>query len=326
MDVQWWIWVAFATFVLAMILLDLVVFGRRPHEVTTREAAAWSTVWLTLGLGFGGVVWAWQGSTRAAEYTAGYLIEKSLSVDNIFVFALIFSYFAVPLAYRQRVLLWGVIGALVLRAILIFVGAALLDTFHVVIYLFGALLVATGIKMALAKGHEIHPERNPALRLLRRAVPIAADYDGQRLVTRQHGRRVATPLAAVFVVVATTDLVFAIDSIPAIFAVTDEPFIVLTANVFALLGLRALYFLLQGMMQRFRYLQPALAAILVFVGTKMLIVDLYKIPVWASLGVIAVILAAGVALSLRASGGHDDDPRDPGAGSPADEESPVTVS
>ena len=294
-------WSLFAAFVFAMLLLDLLVFGRRPHEVTLREAATWSGVWFTLGLSFGGVIWAWQGSTRAGEYVAGYLIEKSLSVDNIFVFALIFGYFAVPAQYRQRVLLWGVLGALVLRGVLIFVGAALLDNFHFVIYLFGALLLITGIKMARkGSAHEVNPSNNPVVKLIERFVPVSEEYDGHRLTTRlPSGRLVATPLVAVFAVIATTDLMFAIDSIPAIFAVTNEPFIVLTANVFALMGLRALYFLLEAVMQRFVHLQAALAAILVFVGIKMLTVDLYKIPVYVSLGIILSILAVAILASIH---------------------------
>jgi tellurite resistance protein TerC len=313
MDVPMLAWAAFAAFVIVMISLDLFVFGRRPHKVTMREAGIWSAIWLTMGLSFTGVVWWWQGAERGGEYLAGYLIEKSLSVDNIFVFAMIFTYFAVPTAYRNRVLMWGVLGALVLRAILIFAGAALLKEFHFVIYLFGGLLIATGIKMALHKGGEIHPERNPVLRLVNRFVPSTTEYDGHRVFTRENGRRLATPLFAVFVVVATTDVMFAIDSIPAIFAVTDEPFIVLTANVFALLGLRALYFLLDGMMHRFIYLQPALAAILVFVGCKMILVDVYKVPIWASLMVIASLVAVGVVASLRAtrSSGDEDPPEPP---------------
>jgi tellurite resistance protein TerC len=301
MDSNTLVWTAFGAVVLVMLALDLFVFGRRPHEVTMREAGAWSAVWLSLGLAFTGVVWATAGGERAGEYLAGYLIEKSLSVDNIFVFALIFGYFAVPLAYRPRVLMWGILGALVMRAVLIFVGAVLLDRFHVVVYVFGALLVITGIRMARHRNTHVDPGRNPLVRLVGRAVPTHDEYDGHRLFTRVRGRRMATPLVTVFVAVATTDLVFAIDSIPAIYAVTESPFIVLTANVFALLGLRALYFLLDGMMHRFVHLQAALAAILVFVGTKMLLVDVYKVPVWASLLVIVSLVAVGIVASLRST-------------------------
>lgn len=301
MTIDWWMWALFALFVVGMLLLDLLVFGRRPHEVTLREAGIWSAVWLTLGVAFTGVVWAWFGPQRGSEYIAGYLIEKSLSVDNIFVFAMIFSWFAVPGEYRQRVLLWGILGALVLRTVLIFGGAVLIESVHATIYVFGALLIATGIKMARHKQTDIDPARNIVLRLVRRVVPATDEYDGHRVFTKVDGVRVATPLLAVLVVVATTDIMFAIDSIPAIFAVTDEPFIVLTANVFALLGLRALYFLLDGMMHRFVYLAPALAAILIFVGTKMLLVDVYKVPIWASLTVIASLVGIGVAASLAAT-------------------------
>jgi len=267
--------------------------------VSMREAATWSAVWIVMGLSFGALIWAWAGPSAGGEYLAGYLIEKSLSVDNIFVFALIFSYFAVPVAYQHRVLFWGIFGALVFRAIFIGAGAALLEQFHWMIYLFGGFLVLTGIKMARHKNIEVHPENNPLLRLLRRVMPITRDYHGQRFFAREAGRRVATPMLAVLVIIETTDIIFAVDSIPAIFAITREPFIVFTSNAFAILGLRALYFLLAGMIGRFAYLKTGLAAILVFVGAKMLISDLYKIPVWASLTVIALTLTAAIVASLR---------------------------
>jgi len=256
-----------------------VLFGRR--GITFRSSAVWSAAWLGVGVAFTGVVFAWQGGGPAGEYLSGYLIERSLSIDNIFVFALIFSAFAIPLGERGRLLSAGILMALVLRAVFIALGAALLDAFHVTIYLFGLLLVVTGVKLFRHRTTEIHPERNPVLRLLRRVWPGA------------------TVTAAVLVTLATTDLVFAIDSIPAIFAVTDDAFIVFAANAFALLGLRALYFLLAGMMDRFAYLTHGLALILVFVGGKMLLTDVWKIPTWLSLLVIVAILALAVGVSLR---------------------------
>jgi len=309
--VQWWAWAAIIGFILAMLAVDLLVFHRRPHEVTTREAATWSVVWISLGLAFGGLVWAWLGGQAAGEYYAGYLIEKSLSVDNIFVFVMLLTYFAVPRAYQHNVLFWGVIGALVFRAIFIAAGAALLDQFHWTLYLFGAFLVFTGIKMARHNDAEVHPERNPVLRALRRVMPMTTEYHGQHFFVRQAGRRLATPLFAVLVAVETTDIIFAVDSIPAIFAITRDPFLVFTSNAFAILGLRALYFLLEGMVGRFIYLKIGLAAVLVFVGTKMLITDLYKIPIWASLATIIAIIGGAVLLSLRATPAPDPPDTDP---------------
>ena len=302
MSIDTFIWAGFVGLIALLLALDLFVFHRQAHVVSMREAAAWTGVWVVLGLAFGGVVWAWQGPTAAGEYLAGYLIEKSLSVDNVFVFALLFSYFAVPAAYQHRVLFWGVIGAIVLRAAFIAAGAALLESFHWVIYVFGGLLVLTGLKMALKRQGEMHPERNPVLRLARRVVPVLSEYRGQKFFVRERGRLVGTPLLAVLLAVETSDVIFAVDSIPAIFAVTREPFLVLTSNVFAILGLRALYFLLAGMMHRFVYLKYGLAAILVLVGAKMLLTDLYKLPIWASLAAIAAVVAISVMASLRATG------------------------
>ena len=316
MEVEWWAWAAFVAFVVAMLLLDLFVLHRDAHEVSMREAATWSAVWIAMGLSFGALIWAWGGPSAGGEYLAGYLIEKSLSVDNIFVFALIFSYFAVPVAYQHRVLFWGIFGALVFRAIFIGAGAALLEQFHWMIYLFGGFLVLTGIKMARHKDIEVHPEHNPLLRLLRRVMPITRDYHGQRFFAREAGRRVATPMLAVLVIIETTDIIFAVDSIPAIFAITREPFIVFTSNAFAILGLRALYFLLAGMIGRFTYLKTGLAAILVFVGAKMLISDLYKIPVWASLAAIALTLTAAIVASLRVTARTETQTSDPAPAEP----------
>ena len=297
--VEPWVYAAFVAFVMAMLILDLFVLHRDAHEVSLREAALWSTFWITLGLSFGGLLWVWHGGAVAGEYLAGYLIEKSLSVDNIFVFVLIFSYFSVPAAYQHRVLFWGIFGALVMRALFIGIGGALLDSFHWVLYLFGAFLVYTGIKMFRHQDLELDPGANPVLRLVSKIVPLTTEYDGQKLFTRKGAQLMATPLFAVLVVIETTDLVFAVDSIPAIFAVTREPFIVFTSNVFAILGLRALYFLLAGVATRFVYLKAGLATILVFVGGKMLLTDIYHLPIWASLSFIGIVLTAAVVFSLR---------------------------
>jgi len=301
MSVDLWIWAVFLGVIAFFLLLDLFVFHREAHVVSMREAATWSAIWVAMGLAFGGLIWLWFGPTAAGEYLAGYLIEKSLSVDNVFVFALIFSYFAVPAAYQHRVLFWGVVGAILMRAAFIAAGAALLESFHWIIYVFGALLVVTGVRMATRRHEEVHPERNPILRLVRRLIPMLPEYRGQKFFIREGGRLWATPLLAVLIVVETTDVIFAIDSIPAIFAVTREPFLVFTSNAFAILGLRALYFLLAGMMHRFVYLKYGLAGILVFVGAKMLLSDIYKVPIWISLAVISVLVGVSVVASLRAT-------------------------
>ena len=299
--VAWWAWAAVIAFILAMLAIDLLFFHREAHEVSIREAGIWSGVWIGLSLVFGGIVWATLGSQAAGEYMSGYLIEKSLSVDNLFVFALLLSYFAVPLAHQHRLLYWGVLGALVARAAFIFAGVALLNAFHWTIYVFGALLVITGGRMATHSDAEVHPDRNPVLNVLRRAVPITDEYHDQHFFVRREGRRWATPLLAVLVVIETTDVVFAIDSIPAIFAITRNTFLVFTSNAFAILGLRALYFLLAGFLGRLRYLNVGLAAVLVFVGIKMLLTDVYHVPIWASLLTIAAMIGISVAFSLRRS-------------------------
>jgi tellurite resistance protein TerC len=253
---------------------------------------------VALGVAFGVGVWAVAGGEHAGEYFAGYLIEKSLSVDNIFVFALIFGYFSVPAKYQHRVLFWGVVGALVMRAGFIAAGATLLDRFSWTVYVFGAFLLVTGVRMARQRDDHVDPSRNPLLRLLRRRVPMTEGYEGQRFVVRRAGRLLATPMLAVLLVVETTDVVFAVDSIPAIFAVTDEPFLVFTSNAFAILGLRALYFLLAGMITRFAYLKIGLAAVLAFVGVKLLLTHVVHLPIWLSLGVIAGILGTALVASL----------------------------
>ena len=298
MEVDLWIWIGFGAFVAAMLVLDLVAFGRGGEVVSFRRAVTWSIGWTLLGLAFALVLWAWQGGGPAEEYLAGFLIEKSLSIDNLFVFALIFAYFGVPAAHQRRVIFWGIVGAIVLRAIFIAAGAALLDAFHFTIYVFGAFLVLTGIRMARHSEVEIHPERNPVLRVLGRILPLTTRFHGDRLTVREDGRRVATPLLGALVLVATFDVVFAVDSIPAIFAVTREVFLVYAANAFSLLGLAALYFVLTGMMGKFRYLNLGLAVVLVFVGGKMLLSDVFKVPVYVSLAVIVATLAAAAIGSI----------------------------
>jgi tellurite resistance protein TerC len=291
-------WVAFNVFVLMMLAVDLGVVHRRAHTVRLKEALIWSGIWIALALLFALGVYSWYGPQSALEFLAGYLIEKSLSVDNIFVFVLIFSYFKVPALYQHKVLFWGILGALVMRAIFIFAGIALLQRLHWIIYVFGALLVLTGIKMAMEKDKEIHPDKNPVLRLFRRLVPVTEDYHADHFFVRRFGHYAATPLFVVLLVVETTDIIFAVDSIPAILAITVDPFLVYTSNVFAILGLRALYFALAGVMQLFHYLHYGLSAILVFVGAKMLLADVYKLPIGVALGVIAGILLISVIASV----------------------------
>ncbi len=303
-----WLWVGFNLFVLGMLALDLGVFHRHAHVVSIREASIWSVVWVTLALAFNAVLYfywdvispnsIYTNGEAALAFFTGYLIEKSLSVDNIFVFVLIFTFFAVPAAYQHRVLFWGIIGALLMRGILIAVGAVLLKEFHWIIYLFGGFLIFTGVRMALHRNEEVHPENNPLIRLFRRLMPVTPTYEGEKFFVRRNGVLMATPLFLVLLMVESTDLVFAVDSIPAIFVVTQDPFIVYTSNVFAILGLRSLYFVLAGMVSRFHYLKLGLSAVLTFVGVKMVLVDLYKIPVVASLSVIATILAISVVASL----------------------------
>ncbi len=292
------LWGAFTLFVLGLLALDLGVFHRKAHAVGPREALGWSIFWIALALLFNaGVLWGF-GAQRGLEFLTGYLIEKALSVDNIFVFLVIFSYFSVPAAYQHRVLFWGILGAIVFRVFFILAGAALLAAFHWVIYVFGGLLILTAVRIARARDEEVHPERNPLLRLVRRYVPVAPTYQGARFFVRAGGRLMATPLLLVLIVVEATDIVFAIDSIPAIFAVTADPFIVYTSNIFAILGLRALFFLLGGALNRFHYLKVGLGLVLAFVGTKMLLSDLYKIPIGLSLAVVAALIGGAIVASL----------------------------
>ena len=291
------LWVVFNVFVLGILALDLAVFHRKAHVVSLREALAWSCVWVSLALLFGIGVYFVRGGEKALEFITGYLIEWSLSMDNLFVFLVIFSYFAVPAMYQHRVLFWGILGALVMRAIFIATGAALLNAFHWMIYVFGLFLVFTGLRLLFAGDEKIEPEKNPAVRLVRRFVKITAGFEGQRFFVRKDGKLWATPLFLVLFVVETTDVIFAVDSIPAIFAITLDPFIVYTSNVFAILGLRALFFLLAGVMGMFRYLKVGLSFVLCFVGVKMTIVDFYKIPIGVSLAVVGAILLFSILAS-----------------------------
>ena len=319
MEVPLWAWGAVLATIVAMLVVDLVAH-RKAHAVSMREAAVWSGVWVALGLGFGAVVWAAYGAQAGSEYYAGYLIEKSQAVDNVFVFALIFTAFAVPPKYQHRVLFYGVIGALVFRAVFIAGGVTLLDRFHWVLYVFGAFLVLTGVKMLRQRHQHADPMKSRTLRVLRRVLPTTDEYAGQRFWVRQGARWVATPLFVVLVLVELTDIVFAVDSIPAILAVTQEPFLVFTSNAFAILGLRAMYFLLADLMHRFVHLKAGLAAILVFVGVKMLLLDVVKIPTFLSLGVIAACLVVAVVASLvttrRAAPPDDEVDPAPGGGEP----------
>ncbi len=294
------LWIAFNVFVLGMLAIDLGVFHRKAHSVSIKEATTWSIIWISLAMVFNlGIYFAW-GQEKALEFLTGYVIEKSLSVDNLFVFLMIFQYFNTPGEYQHRVLFWGILGALVLRAIFIATGTALISNFHWIIYVFGAFLVFTGIKMFLQGDEKLEPGKNFVVRLFERWVPISKDYHGQRFFVRQTGKTQATLLTVVLIVIETTDVIFAVDSIPAIFAITQDSFIVYTSNVFAILGLRALYFMLAGILEMFIYLKVGLSAVLCFVGVKMLLVDLYKIPIGASLTVIAGVLALTVIASLAA--------------------------
>lgn len=292
-----WLWVGFTTFVLAMLALDLGVFHRTAHVISVKDATIWSAVWILLALLFNAGIYVFRGPDSALQFFTGYLIEKSLSVDNLFVFVLLFSAFSVPTAYQHRVLFWGVLGALVMRGILILVGVALLEAFHWIIYVFGVFLLFAGIRMVFSKEEHVHPERNPAAKFIRRVIPVTADYEGQHFWVRRGKQVLVTPLLLVLVVVETTDLIFALDSLPAIFAVTQDPFLVYTSNVFAILGLRSLYFVFAHTMGRFTYLKAGLAVVLCFVGSKMILADLYHIPTLLSLVVIALILSIAVVAS-----------------------------
>ncbi|WP_431260095.1 TerC family protein [Roseateles chitinivorans] len=307
--VPMWLWVVFVGIVVVSLILDFVVLRKQgAHDVGVREAINWSLVWVALSVAFMGLLW-WAvrdgtgstelANTKALEFITGYLIEKSLAVDNIFVFLMIFTYFAVPSAYQKRVLMMGIIGAIVLRTVMILVGGWLIAQFHWILYLFGAFLLITGIKMWWAAGQEPDLEDNPALKLLRRVLPVSKNFDGERFFTLENGKRIATPMLLVIALVGMTDVIFAVDSIPAIFAITNDPFIVLSSNIFAILGLRAMYFLLAAMASKFHLLSYGLAVVLVFIGAKMMLIDVIKIPVLLSLGVVVAILAITMVWSLR---------------------------
>jgi len=293
-----WAWPVFLAFVIAMLAVDMLVLQRRAREVSLRAAAAWSAVWIVIGLGFGGLVWAWAGGGTAQAYLAGYLIEKSLSVDNVFLFAAIFSALAIPARYQHRVLMFGVVGALLMRAAFIAAGIAVLDAFHPVSYLFGAVLLVAAVNMLRGDGGDAGQEPR-LLRWLRRRLPVSGQLHGQRFLVRGGGRLLATPLLLALVVVEAADIIFAVDSIPAVLAVTTDPFLVYTSNVFALLGMRALYFLLVGAAARLRYLQPGLAVILAAVAVKLLLADVWEFPVWSAPAFIAAVLAVATVASLR---------------------------
>lgn len=294
-----WLWVGFNVFILAMLVLDLGVLHRTSRVVSLKESLTWSGVWVALALVFNAGIWYYAGPTMALEFFTGYVIEKSLSVDNVFVFAMLFSYFAVPSTYQHKVLFWGILGALFLRAIMIAAGAALIAEFAWIIYVFGAFLILTGIKMIVNREEDIHPERNPVVKWFKRLMPVTPDYRGDRFFVRENGIRMATPLFVVLLLVEMSDVIFAADSIPAIFAVTKDPFIVYTSNVFAILGLRALYFALAGVMDKFHYLKIGLGVVLSFVGVKMLLAHTeWKIDTLISMGVIVAVLATSVVWSL----------------------------
>jgi tellurite resistance protein TerC len=307
---NWWMWVGFVVFVVAMLAIDMVALGRKgAHRVSTKEALNWSLVWFTLALLFGGALWGWLdhtigrevANTKLMEYLTGYLLEKTLAMDNIFVFVMIFSYFAVPLEFQKRILVYGVLGAIVLRVLMILLGAMLIAQFHWVLYIFGAFLLITGIKMFLFAEHETNLADNPILKWLRNHLRITNEYHGDQFSVVLNGVRWFTPMFLVLMLIEISDVIFAMDSIPAIFAITNDPFIVFTSNIFAILGLRALYFLLADMAERFHLLKFGLALVLIFIGTKMLIVDWFKIPVAVSLGVVLAVLTTSVILSLMTS-------------------------
>jgi len=292
------LWAGFLAFVLAMLAIDLGVFHKRAHEVSLKEAGVWSAVWFVLAVVFNVGIYRWFGSERALEFATGYLLEKALAVDNIFVFVVVFATFRVPASYQHRVLFWGVLGALLMRAAFIFAGGAFLQRFHFAIYVFGGLLALTGVRLLLQRNEELHPEKNPLVRWFQQLFPMTPEFHGDGFFVREAGRRHATPLLLTLVAIEVTDVVFAVDSIPAIFAVTSDPFIVFTSNIFAILGLRSLYFLLAGVIEKFTYLKVGLSFVLIFVGAKMLAMDVYKLPILASLGIIAGILTVSILASL----------------------------
>ena len=295
------LWIGFIVFITGMLILDLKVLQKENHEIQIKEALLWTFFWIALSLLFNVGIYFYMGFDYALEFLTGYLIEKALSVDNIFVFIIIFTYFGIPPRYQHKVLFWGILGAIIMRAVFIFAGVAIIQRLHWVIYILGAFLVYIGIKMAFEKEKKIHPEKNPVLRTFNKLYPVDYEYKGSKFFIKKAGTLVATPLFVVLIVIETTDIVFAVDSIPAILSITLHPFIVFTSNIFAILGLRALYFAVSGIMKLFRYLNYGLSLILVFVGVKMLISDFYKIPVSIALAVVGGILACSIILSLMAT-------------------------
>ncbi|MGV3589855.1 MAG: TerC family protein [Adhaeribacter sp.] len=298
MEVNNWFWIGFNVFVLLMLALDLGVFNRKAHVVSVKEALTWSGVWICLSLVFNGLIYYWFGESKAVEFLTGYVLEKTLSVDNIFVFVLIFKYFQIPSIYQHKILFWGILGALLMRVLFIFAGVALIEKFHWTIYIFGAFLIYTGYKMFSDQGKEIDPESNPVIKFFRKIMPVTNQLEGDKFFVKQAGKVYATPLFLVLVLIEATDLIFAVDSIPAILAITQDQFIVYTSNVFAILGLRSLYFALAHVIHRFVYLSTGLAVILVFVGFKMVMIDIFKIPTFISLIVIGLIITISIVFSL----------------------------
>lgn len=292
------LWIVFNAFILTMLIIDLAVFNRKVHEISIKESLVWTGIWIALSIVFGIGLYFYMDPQSSLDFFTGYLIEKSLSVDNIFVFILVFSYFGVKPEYQHKVLFWGIFGALVMRFVFIFLGVALIERFEWIIYIFGVFLVYTGIKMAFQTTKEVHPERNPVLKLVRKIIPVSNKFDGPHFITKVNGKIMATPLFVVLIVIETTDLVFAIDSIPAILAITTDEFLVYSSNAFAILGLRALYFALSGVMKLFHYLHYGLAAILSFVGIKMLIAEFYHMPTPYALGFVAIAITLSVGASV----------------------------
>lgn len=299
MDTPIIFWIIFNAFVLIMLALDLGVFHRKTHEISLRESLTWTFIWIFLALVFNAIIYFWRGREQALEFFTGYLVEKSLSVDNIFVFLMIFTYFRIPSIYQHKVLFWGIIGALILRVIFIFAGVALIEKFHFTIYLFGALLVFSGYQMFQHNNTKIDPDKNPVIRFFKRFMPVTPDLREDKFFVRTGGKRFATPLFLVLILIETTDVIFAVDSIPAILAITQDQFIVYTSNVFAILGLRSLYFALAGVVHRFWLLSYGLAVVLIFAGLKMMLIDFYKIPIEWSLAFIALVITSSIILSLK---------------------------
>lgn len=299
MDTPIIFWILFNAFVLLMLALDLGVFNRKAHEISVKEALTWTFVWVFLALIFNAIIFYWRGRQQALEFFTGYLVEKALSIDNIFVFIMIFTYFQIPSKYQHKVLFWGILGALIMRVIFIFAGVALIEKFHFTIYFFGALLIYTGYKMFYHNNAKIEPDKNPLIKFFKKFMPVTPLLQEDNFFVKLDGKRYATPLFLVLILIETTDLIFAVDSIPAILAITQDQFIVYTSNVFAILGLRSLYFALAGVVHRFWLLSYGLAVVLIFVGIKMLLIDLYKIPIEWSLIFIATIIAGSIILSLK---------------------------